>query len=352
MKNNRVEEIISNMTSFGKDRYHRSELLSEMFKLQDEVVKQTFNEEHAAIADLKIWDVENHLSDLNEQNNHIADAELEKFKGECRTLCNLIKAEISGQRGENRAFRSLEFLNAPSLIVKNVELSEGDLRTEIDALVINPSGLVIVEVKNTGKDIFIDERGDYFRTGEFLKWDCNIVDKMSVKETLLKKVITAAGMDVPTIHKIVVFTDNRIQVQNKCSLIKTCFVSQLSYKIEELRNESTYSIQFMNDIKEAVEQASAKQEYPFDFDVIGFKTDFATLMAILEDTSAEQECLNEEDVIEFHIPKKSEEKVVKDSKTEMFDLGKARRFGNVAAVALVALAAGITAISTLGKGGI
>ncbi len=352
MKTNRVEEIISNMTSFGKDRYHRSELLSEMFKLQEDTVRLTFNEEHASTADLKIWDVERHLTDLNEQNNHIADVELEKFKGECRTLCNLIKAEISGQRGENRAFRSLEFLNAPSLIVKNVELSDGDLRTEIDALVINPNGLVIVEVKNTSKDIFIDERGDYFRTGEFLKWDCNIADKMAVKETLLKKALAAVGIDVPSIHKIVVFTDNRIQVQNKCNMIETCFVSQLSYKIDDLRNECNCSIQLMNDIKEAVEQASSKEEYPFEFDVKGFKHDFAVVMSILESASSDADIEEETEIIEFHIPENKEETVVKDNKVEMFETRKPRRFGNVAAIALVALAAGITAFNTIGKGGI
>lgn len=352
MKTNRVEEIISNMTSFGKDRYHRSELLSEMFKLQEDTVRLTFNEEHASTADLKIWDVERHLTDLNEQNNHIADVELEKFKGECRTLCNLIKAEISGQRGENRAFRSLEFLNAPSLIVKNVELSDGDLRTEIDALVINPSGLVIIEVKNTAKDIFIDDRGDYFRTGEFLKWDCNIAEKMAVKETLLRKVLATAGIDTPDIHKIVAFTDNRIQVQNKCNMIETCFVSQLSYKIDDLRNECNCSIQLMNDIKEVVEQASSKEEYPFDFDVKGFKHDFAVVMSILESASSEDDIDEDAEIIEFHIPENKEETVVKDNKVEMFETRNPRRFGNVAAVALVALAAGITVFNTIGKGGI
>ena len=116
-------------------------------------------------------------------------------------------------------------------------------------MVINPSGLVIIEVKNTAKDIFIDDRGDYFRTGEFLKWDCNIAEKMAVKETLLRKVLATAGIDTPDIHKIVAFTDNRIQVQNKCNMIETCFVSQLSYKIDDLRNECNCSIQLMNDIK-------------------------------------------------------------------------------------------------------
>ena len=60
----------------------------------------------------------------------------------------------------------------------------------------------------------------------------------------------------------------------------------------------------------------------------------------------------ETEIIEFHIPENKEETVVKDNKVEMFETRKPRRFGNVAAIALVALAAGITAFNTIGKGGI
>ena len=219
----RAEEIVSGMTSFSKERYHKSELLTEMFKLQEEVVKFTFNEDHASIAGLKIWDVEDHLSELNEQKNHVADAELERFKSGCKELCNLIKAEISGRRGEARVYRALEFVTEPCIVMKNVELGDADLRTEIDALVITPVGMVILEVKNTSKDIFIDDRGDMFRTGEFLKWDCNLAEKMAIKETLLRKVLMKAEIAIPTIRKLVVFTDNCIQVHRNM-LCKSAFI--------------------------------------------------------------------------------------------------------------------------------
>jgi hypothetical protein len=108
----------------------------------------------------------------------------------------------------------------------------------------------------------------------------------------------------------------------------------------------------MNDIKEAVEQASSKEEYPFEFDVKGFKHDFAVVMSILESASSDADIEEETEIIEFHIPENKEETVVKDNKVEMFETRKPRRFGNVAAIALVALAAGITAFNTIGKGGI
>ena len=82
-----------------------------------------------------------------------------------KILCNLIKAEISGNRGEYKAFKTLEYLQSQNKVMRNVELSHGETRTEIDALVITPKCLTIVEVKNTSKNnLLIDEDGNYYRT--------------------------------------------------------------------------------------------------------------------------------------------------------------------------------------------
>lgn len=62
----RIEEMMEAMKSFGKDKYQKNELLNEMFALQKEIVELTFNGEHASTADLKIWDVERHLEQMNQ----------------------------------------------------------------------------------------------------------------------------------------------------------------------------------------------------------------------------------------------------------------------------------------------
>ena len=178
----RIEEMMAAMKSFGKDKYQKSELLSEMFALQQEIVELTFNGEHASTADLRIWDVERHLEQMNLDCGNVADEALQAFKNGSKTLCNLIKAEVSGARGEAKAFRTLQYIRNKNIVLRNVELCDGDLRTELDAVVIMPGTIVIVEVKNTAKDIFIDENGDYYRTGEFLRWDCNIAEKMLTKK--------------------------------------------------------------------------------------------------------------------------------------------------------------------------
>ncbi len=82
------------------------------------------------------------------------------------------------------------------------------------------------------------------------------------------------------IRSIVVFTDNRIEVQNKYSKIRTCFVSQLAYIIDEFKNEIPYSDKEMEKVESVIKIAESKESYPFDF---------ATVIAILEEASAKKE---------------------------------------------------------------
>ena len=299
MEMNRVKELMSSMKSFGKEAYYRSELLDEMFALQREIVALTFNEDHASTADLRIWDVERHLEQMNQDCGNVADEELGRFEEGCKNLCNLIKAEISGRRGEYKVFRTLEYLNTNHIILKNVELQDGDLRSELDAVVITPGGITIVEVKNTAKNIFIDEEGNYYRTGEFLRWDCNIAQKMDIKEVLLRKVLESEGIEDVEINSVVVFMDNRIEVQNKYAQIRTCFVSHLAYIVDVFKSQTNLSQEKMENIESLIRQAEHKEAYPVAFDVKQYKQDFAILMAVLEEASVKNEEQPEiEEVIE------------------------------------------------------
>lgn len=300
MRASRIEELMSAMKSFGNEKYEKSELLTEMLTLQREIVELTFNDEHASTADLKIWDVERHLEQMNQNCGNVADKELQNFKNGSKTLCNLIKAEISGARGEAKAFRTLQKIRSKNIVLKNVELSDEDTRTELDAIVIMSGAISIIEVKNTAKDVFIDEDGNYFRTGEFLRWDCNIAEKMSIKETLLRKVLEDNGVQDVQIRNIVVFTDTRIEIQNRYSGIRTCFVSQLPYIIGGFTGIRQMTDEEMGAAEAAIKNAESKEAYPFEFDVDQYKRDFATLMAILEEASAQKEVVKQNDEADDH----------------------------------------------------
>ena len=338
----RGNELLSEMKSFSKEKYLRTELLDELFLLQKEIIELVFDGENVNTEELKIWDVDRHLEQLNYDYGNVADNELEKFKLGSKELCNTIKAYISGIRGEAKAFSVLEHIRSKNIVLKNIELSDGEERTEIDALVITPKALTIVEVKNTSRNVFIDEKGDYYRTGEFLKLDCNIADKMSLREKLIRRILQRSGIEDIEIKNIVVFTDNRMEVHNKYPEIKVCFVSQLAHIIDGYRDESIYSEDQMEQVKMLFKEVERKEAYPIEFDVEQYKMDFATLMATLE---------------EAQIKAKQPERTVVMKRNKLFrplvnfiTSKEFRTFGRSVAVSALSIASAV-AINMIKKGG-
>lgn len=292
MKSGRVEEIMASLKAFSKDRYYRSELLNEMFSLQDEMVSLAFQKDHVEDDGLRIWDVENHLDQMNQRNGHVADAELERFINESKTFCNIVKAEVSGYRGEAKAFYALQGVRSRNVILRNIELNDDAHRTELDAVVITPGFVTIVEVKNSPRSIFIDENGNYFKTGTFLKKDCNIAKKMYMREKMLGSVLERNGITDVRIRSVVVFTDDRIEVENRNHRLRTCFLSQLPYIIDGFECHTYRSYEELESIASVIKSAEQKIEYPFNFDIEQYKRDFAILLAKLEDSPANKEDMN------------------------------------------------------------
>ncbi len=294
MNEKRVQELMSGMNSCSKDAYYKSEVLDELLALQREMVSLTFNGDHAATADLKIYDVERHLKRLNRETGQKANELLTQFMAESADFSNLIKSEISGRAGEARAFRALEDVQTRTVILKNIELNDDGERTELDAVVITPFGIIITEVKNFARDMFIDANGDMYRTGEYLRMDCDLAAKAEQKEKILRAVLKKAGCDCRAIHRVVVFTNNRIEVRNKCESLRTCFISQLPDIIDDYsRGDYLYGPEDMERLKNAIEAADSKERYPLGFDADAYKRDFAELMAALEEERSALTEINE-----------------------------------------------------------
>lgn len=294
----RVNEILMDMTAFRKEAYQKEEILDELLELQKNLVNATFSEDHAGKGSLRIWDVEKHLERLNSERGNIANAELEAFEEKCKFICNLIKAEISGRSGEEKAFRALDLIYGKKRIIKNCEMAEGNERTELDAVVVTPKGIFIIEVKNTSKDITIDANGNYYKSGVYMNWDSNIGEKMNLKQKLLCNALAKAGFDKDAkIQNIVVFTtNNRIEVICRYEYIKTCFLSILPHVINKFKGYPIYSDKDMDAIVTAIEDARCRESYPMEIDMAQFKLDFAELMTTLEQAPEKAAELVQEEV--------------------------------------------------------
>lgn len=280
--NKRIKEITNSIGSFSQDLYHKSEVLPELFKLQDEIVNLTFNKDHADNGRLRLWDVKAYIEQLNAECGYVVDEQLQRFKDDCKTICNIIKAEKAGQAGEHKAFRSLETVRCRNMVLKNVEFTLNDHRTEVDAIVITENTVFIIEVKNPIKNIQIDERGNYYReSNEKLIFDKNIGEQMNDKEYLLREVFKTKGLEGVNIQSLVVFTNSLISVQNNYPYIRTCYLSELPHIINRSTGES-YFEDIMDMMVIAINESMCYEKYPMPIDMKEFKMNFAVMMAILE----------------------------------------------------------------------
>ena len=333
MNEKRVNEIISQITAFYKDTYTRSEYLPELLKLQKELIDLTFNSEHAENGDLRLWDVERHLRKMNDERGHVADDELARFVKGSKVVCNNISAEFSGNVGEQKVFRALDNLGCQNSVLHNVELEFDGRRTEIDAIVFTNHAIFIIEIKNSKKNIFIDENGEFYRIGNSMHHDCNIADKMDEREALLRKALERAGMDYLKIFKIVTFTNPRLDVENKYHYIKVCPSNYLTSFIEKFTSNQWYSYEDICTMAEAVTEVKCPEEYKMSIDMTEFKRDFAILMAKLE--SAE-EAEKEPEIVQGE-PKEQDKNVESkpDNKNKII-----RKYGS-----MVAAAVGVTLVN-------
>ena len=302
MEDSRVNKVINSFTSCKKEVYRREEELPELRKLRDEIVKLTFKDNYVDDGSLKLWDAENYLEKQNEECYGIATEELQRFKNSCKDLNNMIKGVSTGYEGEQKTFNRLERIQCAKRILKNIEFTKDDVRTELDAVVITKGCVYIIETKNTSKNIFIDEEGNYNLTGDFLKFDKNIKDKLADRENFVKQILKEAGYEKMPVQSILVFTNNRITVKNRCADVKTAFVSQLPYLIEENIPLIGITDQDINVISQAIEKERKTEAYPIKFEVDQLKENFAQLVIKLEDAMKPEEAVREEvqEVISHH----------------------------------------------------
>ena len=286
MNTSRVNELVASMTSFGRTAYHKKEILPELLALQQDFVAATPWKADSDITGYKLYDVESRLAELNAQCEGVASESVASFIEGAKKICNMIRAEISGNRGEAIAFSSLRDLDCPHYILRNIELEDGTGRTEIDLLVITPKAFFIIEVKNTSKNIFIDHQGNYYRTGDYLNWDSQIAEKTKAREYFLRQALSYAGIETPNIVNIVVFTNSRIQVCNKCKSLTTCFPNMMSFLIEGYQGDDLYSEETMRKARIAVKRSCQAEFYPSELDVQQIKLDYANALVAIEQALA------------------------------------------------------------------
>ena len=288
----RITEKANAIKSCSKQSYQKAEMLPELQMLQQELVDFTFGTRKEGNEKLELWDVVDKLRDENDRLGHVADDAFDTFYKESRDVINLIVSEISGKIGESKAFGRVESVNTDHRLLKNIELDDGNDRTELDGVLLTKKGAFIIEVKNTKREVVIDEEGNYYKVGRYTYLKYNIAEKMRLREELLRGILDANGYEDCAITSLLVFTNHLAIVHNMDPSVRVTLLGTLPFTVNDCGGDEKYSDKDLDTMAEAIDSARCAHEYEFEVDINQYKRDYATLIVQLEDAQAEEERRN------------------------------------------------------------
>ena len=312
----RISYISDQITALKNEEYLHKDLLNEWLKLQDEVSYLTFGEEEWE-KHKRMDEIARYLYKESKDCKEVTQNNIDKLNEDCKYIANQIAMCKSGTRGENNVHYHLQACRCRHTSLRNIEFGE-TRRTEIDEIVFTQKAIFIIEVKNTSIDVRIDENGNFYRkekSGE--KLDINIADKMNDRYIFIKGILESNGIENPNIESILVFNESKVQVTNDYPYIKSCYVSALPHLIDEYAGPNLYSNEDLCLMINSIKKSEVKKAYPIDFDIEGFKYNFAFILASIEDKRCMDKITNEETIAPIR-----EEKV----KQKIGKISFARRF--------------------------
>ena len=189
MNKNRVNSIKKAFKGVGPDSttlYTNQEIVDLLMELQKTMITGVYEKTHAEY--MREKDLMVHFATLAAEYGLKETETYKRFESNMNDLGYTIGSFIKGMKGERIARRALKLLsfNKDVKILYNIALEDEDAQAEYDAIVITPYGLFVVEVKNWGAEMHINENGTLRRYDQDIKYD--LPGRMSVKEGLLESI--------------------------------------------------------------------------------------------------------------------------------------------------------------------
>lgn len=212
---------------------------------------------------------------MNNAAGNVADDELKKLSRLSNVFSNHVRAQQSGITGEDKVEHYLGYMKSNHMVLRNLQLSDGVHNTEIDFLVLKQGVATIVEVKNSRRDVYIDENGDMYKTGRYENFDSHLGAKMDFRAEIIKQLLKDAGFENMKVEKVVVFTNNRIQVQKDYRGFRVCFLSRLPHLIDDFYGTGVIQFtKYLQQMADYIQSKDLNEYYPFEMDVQEFKEAF------------------------------------------------------------------------------
>lgn len=270
------ESLLSSLKGLSKNVYSREELLPQMDQLEEEMAQIVFEDGLDIPAEyVHMSYIMKRLHIMNNEAGNVANQELKKLSRLASIFSNHVRAQQSGITGEDRVEQYLGYMKSNHVVLRNLQLSDGVHNTEIDFLVLKQGVATIVEVKNSKRDVYIDEAGDMYKVGRYENFDSHLGAKMDFRIEIIQQLLKDAGFENMRIEKVVVFTNNRIQIKKDYHGFRVCFLSRLPHLIDDFYG--TGVIQFTKHLQQMADYIQSKdlnEYYPFEMDVQEFKEAF------------------------------------------------------------------------------
>lgn len=262
--------------------YTNQEIVDLLQNIQKTMKAGVYEQTHAEY--MKERDLMLHFSSLAEEYGLKQTATYKRFEMNMGDLGYTIGSFIKGMKGERIARRALKLMSYDKdvRILYNIALEDEDLQAEYDAIVITPYGLFVVEVKNWGAEMHIDENGILRRNDQDIKYD--LPGRMSAKEALLREYL---GSAFPSKYQsIVLFSNENAKVTDDFKQLPICYGGGIVNVIRKFNDGKVCITENqLNEISELITSHHKEQKAPCKVNCTEIVEDYAVLMAAIEEAA-------------------------------------------------------------------
>lgn len=157
----------------------------------------------------------------------------ESFRQMTRAVQDASRGLEFGQKGEDRAAEAIELLGSRVLSLQNLRLKYNNLDIEHDLVIIAPTGIFSVEVKNKRHNGTISEKG-ILKSGAHSE---NLIEQIRRHTNSLSRHLEDIYKKQPQMKKklkvypIILWANDRSNVKDHFREVPVCYINRLEYEI-------------------------------------------------------------------------------------------------------------------------
>lgn len=175
----------------------------------------------------------------------------------------------AGLRGEERLYQATNIIGDKIKILRNIRLKVDDLEVEHDMIIIAPTGIFTIEVKNLKDNHVIDEKGVLRNLKDKRKKTYNVAEQSRRHIHNLNRFFGTISSDKFNIYSIIVWANDDSKVISNFKFIPVCYCNTLEYEIFDTQKfKQVYSpeeVEYIYNI--LADNVLPEKAYPIGIDI-------------------------------------------------------------------------------------